>query len=930
MDRSLHASAPEHGEGHISLRRLQLRESAMPASGERTPLLHRFQPINACVLLVLMLAHSPYAVPAGKPRTPGPAVAPGAARSDAKPVPSGSSAQTAVMTNVDVLRLLELGVPASIIVERIRANQTHFTKLDELVTAIRRYDTSAGGDPRFLSLVSEISLSQYRGGAPCRQAGVACPPISADTPAAASTGADEAIADPPPESAQAPAASPGIRPAAPVADPPPARPSRGAMPASAAIPQGETPVPTPAPVPGAAPIAPPAAAVAPVPSPVVAPAPVPAAPAPVGALVAALEAKASPSARAFAARQEQQMAEEYERNKYRNPNLVTDPLRVRFDPTEVGEHVEKDIAVTIKHNVEELQVLSIQLSRTSDLDQPTDAFTLVQPDLQCPEVASSQNACHLSVQFHPVRDGFASAYVKIITEGVCKKNSDGSLVDPKCDPDHPPIYFDRIYVQGTGYVADVASLDGTGPLSNQPGLRSVMGFDISGASNAATQQKFFLEFDINAPIGFAHFGNRSLRCADNPTLPACRRDHVTFAGDVVCAGGYRSLPECENQSIGNTVSVFRSVPCTGSSPLPECKDRTLTRIDGTYACKDYAALAECGGKRPSDAADIHRTVSCLQFPNLPDCEQDTVQLERRDPLSRPLWFFLNPRITSVPQSPTGLGSLNIESISNEILGNEHTTNLVQGMDVQGGMEYFLIKPRQGLPLWSVVKNAHARTGVAIVGGLGFVTPFSPPDKTTQEFTINSTILAQYPDAGKPQNDPDGNPVTPTIIAFVNKDRTRFFRRYYAGLRLKTYFFTDRMKGECDDPRQAADRCERLMNLFPGVLDFTVGKDEAVTGGRFSNWLLRLDAVYPLPFNPAFHIFGGANIVFGRNTTTLPLVLEPPQQFLNLSDPHVFVQALDPPNRDTYRIGVGVDLLQIIKGKASKPAAATEPATAATN
>ncbi len=561
----------------------------------------------------------------------------------------------------------------------------------------------------------------------------------------------------------------------------------------------------------------------------------------------------------FSKKEAQQIADAIESNRRRNPNLVISPIRYVFDPTEVGNNATRDIAVSIKQNIE-TEILSIKLSRREDLDEFPEAFTLVQPDLQCPEVATSEAECHLRVQFHPVRDGFTAAYINIIT----RKKGSTSPGDE---------FYDSVYLNGTGYVADIAKLDGSGPLTNQPGLRSVMGFDISAASNAATQQKFFLEFDLNAPLGFAWLGAKKVSCKDNPALP-------------------------------------------------ECKKRDWISLNKTVACGDYSVLPACSGKGPKDEVKLRTTVSCQEYTNLPECRNRKATLERRDPLARPLWFFLNPRITSVPQSPTSLGSLNIDSIADSITGNNNTTSLVQGLDVQGGLEYFLIRPRQGLPFWSVVRNARARAGVALVGGVGFTTPFSPPDKTTQEFTINSTILAQFPNAANPQKDASGNNVTPTIIAFVNKDRSRFFRRYYAGLRIKSYFFSDKIRGECDDPRTDKP-CEGLINLFPGVVDITAGKDEAVTGGHLSDWVFRLDAVYPLPFVPALHIFGGANLALSRNKTTVPLILEPPSSFLNLSDPHVYVQPLDSPNRDTYRLGLGVDLLQIIKTKLAKPPAAPE-------
>lgn len=882
---------------------------------------HNFKPVSSCLLAILLLGVVPHAVAQGKPQDPHNAppsrsVAARTASSNTNPArDTGSAAQASIMTNVDVLRLLELGVPTPVIVERIRANQTHFTKLDGLLAAIRSRDRS-GKDPRFLWLVAEISAALYREGAPCAQASAACYPLSAELTDPAPADSMEAVAastDPSPQPAKVvPALPPSAPAAAPVADPPPAsaKPAAATV-ASTAAPQSAQPAATSPQAPG--PVAPPTQ--------------VPGASAPVISTGPQNMASQmlSQAAQRFVRQQAKIMEDEKERNKCRNPYVVIDPLRLVFDTTEVGEHIERDIGVSIKPDLKELKILSIQPSRTDDLERPPEAFSLVQPDLQCPEVASSDGECHLKVQFHPVRDGYASAYIDIVTEIQADAMRDNKQPPQGCDSAQPNLYFDRAYIHGTGYVSDVARLDGTGPLSNQPGLRSVMGFDISGASNAQTQQKFFLEFNINAPIGFARLGKNPVSCMDYPSLPQCKRKSVRFDGEVFCDDDYGLLTECKGKPPTEKASIDRTLSCADYPFLPECRNRNLVRVDTEVHCRDVSAEPECANQPADKGVQLHRSLSCTDYPALPQCDiKNPPQLERRDPLSRPLWFFLNPRITSVPQSPNGLGSLNIQSISDSILSDKNTTSLVQGMDVTGGLEYFVIKPRQGLPFWSVVKNARARTGLALVAGVGFTTPFSPPDKTTQEFNINSTITKQFPDALIPQPPPpDPNSAPPTIIAFVNKDRTRFFRRYYTGLRFKTYFFSDRIRGECDDPR-SEDGCEAVINLFPGVFDLTVGKDEAVTGGRFSNWVLRLDAVYPLPFNPAFHIFGGANVAFGRNTTTLPLVLEPPQTFLNLSDPHVFVQALDPPNRDTYRIGIGVDLLQIIKSKAGKPAAAPEP------
>ena len=760
------------------------------------------------------------------------------------------------MTSADVLRLLELGVPAPMIAERVRANQTHFTKLDELFAAIRRYGKSAGTDSRLVSLVEEVSASQFRDGLPCRASAEMC---------SGPDGADEMA-----QSAPEMAIPPRVSIALPV-DPPPAAQSSPDVPAAAKSTTEQPAALAPAQRAATAQETRLLPAVKPVTSEV----PAETASAPLRILVntpcsipepimltAEEEGRLDPDARHVLTKERERMMEAAALQCNSNPHVIINPVRFVFPDTEVGEQIKRSIEIsndtgdTGNGPARTFRILSIKVARRdAEFDDFPESYSLTQPDLQCPMDLTISVHCHLSVVFHPARQKYYNAYVSVITQ----------------DPETRKTYTNFAYLNGTGYVSDVARLNGTGPLTNHPGLRSVMGFDISGASNAKTQQKFFLEFDINGPVGFGKLG-------------------------------------------------ARRVSCSSYSWLPECLEKENVRLEKKVACKAYWMLEECNDKKPTDEVPLNGPFSCKKYPALPECKNYSVLLERRDPLSRPLWFFLNPRITSVPQAATSLANLNVQSISDGITGNNNTTAIVQGLDVQGGAELFLIRPRQGLPFWSVVKNAKARVGVALVGGFGFTTPFSPPDKTTQEFTINSTILKQFPNAGNVQAGatctPPATTCPATMIAFVDEDRTRFFRRYYTGFRFKTYFFSDRVKGECDDPRRG-ESCEGLINLFPGIVDITAGKDEAVTGGKLRNWVFRLDAVYPLPFIPSLHIFGGANLVFARNTTTPALVLEPPAKFLPLSDPNVFVQQVTPQNRDTYRIGLGVDLLEIIKSKLSK-------------
>src|SRR5690348_8632269 len=200
----------------------------------------------------------------------------------------------------------------------------------------------------------------------------------------------------------------------------------------------------------------------------------------------------------------------------------------------------------------------------------------------------------------------------------------------------------------------------------------------------------------------------------------------------------------------------------------------------------------------------------------------------------------------------------------------------------------MIKPRDGIPWWGEYVNTQARLGLSVIAGVGVATPFSIPD-TDVTSQVNQSICdafkAQTPDlvpgtqtavssakglvcsipsgSNTPQvvvanpafdpNNPNAAPATVNnqFISFFTPERTRFFRRYYGGLRLKTYFFSPDVKGECDPKRK--DRCDAPYDIFPGIIDITAGQDEAVTKGKLTKVLFRIEGVYPLPFVPGFHI-----------------------------------------------------------------------------
>jgi hypothetical protein len=306
--------------------------------------------------------------------------------------------------------------------------------------------------------------------------------------------------------------------------------------------------------------------------------------------------------------------------------------------------------------------------------------------------------------------------------------------------------------------------------------------------------------------------------------------------------------------------------------------------------------------------------------------------QHADPLDSSLWWFFNPRITSIPQPASALSSLNVQGFTDIFSAKQ--TNIVQGVDVQGGIEVMIVKPRAGRAFYGSFKNTKARLGLAWVLGGGFASPFAAPGTNPTVFTLDpkSPLRHQFQASGTllcGATSPCDIPASFTNITFVNPERSRFFRKYYSGLRMKTYHFSKSYQSSDCDPGYK-NECEGVYNAFPGILDLTVGQDEQVSGGHLSRWLLRLDVSYPLPFLPGTYAFGGVNSAFKKNQNTDPVFL-PGTSTTAISDPSVFQVKVPLRDRDNYRLGIGVDLLQVItqakQGNNKNPAGAgTTPPT----
>jgi hypothetical protein len=330
--------------------------------------------------------------------------------------------------------------------------------------------------------------------------------------------------------------------------------------------------------------------------------------------------------------------------------------------------------------------------------------------------------------------------------------------------------------------------------------------------------------------------------------------------------------------------------------------------------------------------------------------------KNEDPVENRLWLWFNPRITSLPQAANFSALSTIDATGSFLTPetSKGTAGDIQGLDVNGGFEIALVKPRDGIPWWSEYTNTQARLSPSLLAGVGMSTPFST-DKTDVVSQVNQSICDAFSINGpspsvstitRSSNQglyclPGASPSTsPAIVApdgttrafinFFTPERSRFFRKFYAGIRLKTYFFNPSLKSECNPPVKRGESrgdCDALYDIFPGTIDLTVGKDEAVSAGKLSTWLFRLDANYPLPFYPGVHLFASMYTGLQGNKPTQPFnsyTINTPTTGTN-NDSNTFRFGVQPLNRDYFRVGIGVDLVQVFK----KPSSGGQPTSTTT-
>jgi len=137
------------------------------------------------------------------------------------------------------------------------------------------------------------------------------------------------------------------------------------------------------------------------------------------------------------------------------------------------------------------------------------------------------------------------------------------------------------------------------------------------------------------------------------------------------------------------------------------------------------------------------------------------------------------------------------------------------------------------------------------------------------------------------------------------DRNRFFRQAYGGIRVMTHFLGD-------NPTRA-----------PETFDLTYGFNESITGGRIHGGVMRLEGFVPIPYSSmsSVYLFGTGLFKPGtRATIASPFLLDAAPTGTLPTDQNAILISTPQADRDYYRVGVGVDAVQLFKSMI-KPAGA---------
>ncbi|MCP4147782.1 MAG: hypothetical protein GY757_08520 [bacterium] len=249
----------------------------------------------------------------------------------------------------------------------------------------------------------------------------------------------------------------------------------------------------------------------------------------------------------------------------------------------------------------------------------------------------------------------------------------------------------------------------------------------------------------------------------------------------------------------------------------------------------------------------------------------------------------NARLTSVPQP----GNTTIDSLVTSLpalFGKLNANQVAQAIEFKVGLDYRLLDLSPNSDNYRYTLN--------LIAGWGAISPLSP-ESSMELYEVTPELKNKY----------QTNYITGETYDYTGKQyaavvvpkRNRFYRKYFAGIRFKTFINPEKYNGRAH---------------FPAMLDITYGLNDAITGGRLNEGILSLDFFYPLRMNNIINIyfFGSAQLLLNKTHIEVPTFLKPAPDGTQITDPGVIKIMAVPAKSEHYRIGFGVDLATLFKKK----------------
>ena len=284
--------------------------------------------------------------------------------------------------------------------------------------------------------------------------------------------------------------------------------------------------------------------------------------------------------------------------------------------------------------------------------------------------------------------------------------------------------------------------------------------------------------------------------------------------------------------------------------------------------------------------------------------------------------FYSLRLQSAPQAS---GTNSVVSVFSNPSGGVTTQNLQtvgSAVDLSLGMEYQFARLNKG------------QTTLGVIGGGGFLTPlqlnsistaFTMPAFGTVECAALqsrlSSVLNNPIYAGIKANTAStstscfsnitsSTPTALTLLEYAAPDQPNFFPKYGFGLRV-----INRWPGTAAGLKlcNSDNPCER------GYVDFTLGQNAGLTGGSLQHMALNIDSIYPITLSkPSFlYLFGSISRRFGNLPPSVPPLVLATGAISTTPAASTLILPLTQPDRDFYRIGVGINLNEIFNAMKSK-------------